>query len=88
MQVVLLIEKDHYYEIMLDERERMQENLYIVKSKLGWITSRRTTTKECRQDERNMFLLTISSQIPTELHQMDKEKHSTIFNQTLKTYGI
>ena len=43
---------------------------------------------------KEMFLLTLSSQIPTELHQMDKEKHSAIFEPNvedlwnLETIGI
>lgn len=41
-----------------------------------------------------MFLPTILNQIPIELHQMDEEKHSTIFEPNaeelwnLKTIGI
>ena len=34
-----------------NERKKIQENLNMVNSKLGWIISERKTTKECRQDK-------------------------------------
>ena len=42
----ILIGNNHYYDIMLDKRVVVQENLYILDSKLGWILSGRTTIRE------------------------------------------
>ena len=47
-------------------------------SKLRWIILGRKTTKRCRQDEKNMFILTTPSQIPSELNQMDEENRSNM----------
>ena len=47
----LLIGNDHYYDIMLDERKRIQDNLFMVKSKLGWVMSGRASSEKVHQDE-------------------------------------
>ena len=66
----ILIGNDHYYDVMLDKQEAVQENFYVLESKLGWILSGRTTIRES-QDENILFLLSTSSHIPSELHKMN-----------------
>ena len=66
----ILIGNDHYYDIMLDKREVVQENLYVLESKLGWIISGRTTIRES-QNENILFLLSTSSDILSELRKIN-----------------
>jgi len=75
----LLIGNDNYYDVMLDERKRIQDNLFVVKSKLGWIMSGRATLETVHHDENTMFVLTTFSQMPTDLHQMIYEKQLNMF---------
>ena len=56
-------------------------------SKLGLIIFGRKTTKRCRQDESNMFILTTSSQMPNGLNQMDEENRSTMFQPNVKDWN-
>ena len=49
----ILIVNDHYYDIMLDKREVVQANLYVLKSKLGWILSGTTTVGESQDSKQN-----------------------------------
>ena len=42
----ILTGNNHYYDIILDKRVVVQENLCILESKLGWILSGRTTIRE------------------------------------------
>ena len=52
----ILIGNEHYYDIMLDKLEVVQENIYVLESKLGWILSGRATIRKS-QDENILFLL-------------------------------
>ena len=79
----ILIGNDHYYDIMLDKREVVQENLYVLESKLGWILSGRTTIRES-QDENILFLLPTSSDIPSELHKMKRENQIAMFKPNVE----
>ena len=79
----ILIGNDHYYDIMLDKREVVQENLYVLESKLGWILSGRTTIRES-QDENILFLLSTSSDIPSELHKMKRENQIAMFKPNVE----
>ena len=74
----ILIGNDHYYDIMLDKREVVQENLYFLESKLGWILSGRTTVRKS-QDENTLFLLSTPNDIPSELHEMNRESQIAMF---------
>ena len=58
---LLLIANDQFYDIMLDEQKKIQEKLYKLKSKLGWIISRKTRTIEWRHDESNVSTYNIKS---------------------------
>ena len=49
----ILIGNDHYYDIMLDKREVVQANLYVLKSKSGWILSGATTVGELQDSKQN-----------------------------------
>ena len=68
---------------MLDKQEVVQENLYVLKSKLGWILSGRTTIRES-QDENILFLLSTSSDIPSELHKMKRENQIAMFKPNVE----
>ena len=68
---------------MLDKREVVQENLYVLESKLGWILSGRTTIRES-QDENILFLLSTSSDIPSELHKMNRENQIAMFKPNVE----
>ena len=56
----ILIGNDHYYDILLDKREVVQENFYVLESRFGWILSGRTTIRES-QDENIIFAFNIES---------------------------
>ena len=79
----ILIGDDHYYDIMLDKREVVQENLYVLESKLGWILSGRTTIRKS-QDKNILFLLSTSSDIPSELHKMKRENQIAMFKSNVE----
>ena len=79
----ILIGNDHYYDRMLDKREVVQENLYVLESKLGWVLSGRTTIRE-PQDENILFLLPTSSDIPSELHKMKRENQIAMFKPNVE----
>ena len=83
----ILIGNDHYYDIMLDKREVVEENLFVLESKLGWIISGRTTIRES-QDENILFLLSTSSHIPSELHKMNRENQIAMLKPNVKVCGI
>ena len=68
---------------MLDKREIVQENLYVLESKSGWILSGRTTIRES-QDENKLFLLPTSSHIPSELHKMNRDNQVAMFKPNVK----
>ena len=81
--LVILIGNDHYYDIILDKREVVQENFYVLESKLWWIFSeRKTIRKLC--DENILFLLSTSSDIPSELHKINRENQIAMFKQNVK----
>ena len=81
----ILIDNDHYYDIMLDEWEAVQENLYGLESKLGWILSGRTTIRES-QDENTLFLRSTSSHIPSELHKSNRKNQITMFQSNVEDF--
>ena len=42
----VLIGSDYYHEVMSSERVNVQERLFLIKSKFGWIISGKTKTNE------------------------------------------
>ena len=80
----LLIGNDHYYDIMLDTRTKIQDNLYLVKSKLGWIVSGRTITTDFQTDESTMFAITSSSRLPRDIHFMNEEDRTNLFEPNVE----
>ena len=40
----LLLSNDYYNDLILDERKKIQDNLYIINLKLGWIISGRASS--------------------------------------------
>ena len=73
---------------MFDERKKMQEDLYMVKSELGWIISGRTTTKECQQDESNKVCFYLYYQVKYQLNFIKwmRKNIQLYLDQTLKTW--
>ena len=57
----VLIGSDYYHEVMSSERVEVQEGLYLIKSKFGWIISGKTKTNERIHHEHTMFVMTHSS---------------------------
>ena len=58
----LLIGNDYYNDIMSSEKVKIEEGLYIIKSKFGWVISGRTTNqRNGRHQENIMFIMTHSS---------------------------
>ena len=79
----ILIGNEHYYDIMLDKREVVQENIYVLESKLGWILSGRATIRKS-QDENILFLLSKSSHIPSKLQKMNRENPIAMFKPNVE----
>ena len=58
----LLIGNDYHNDIMSSEKVKIEEGLYIVKSKFGWVISGRTTNQRNERHQENiMFIMTHSS---------------------------
>ena len=70
----LLIGNDYYDKIVLGERKQVQDNLYLLKSTVGWILSGRTSREDQPQDESAMFVMSTTARAaPHVLHMDDKE---------------
>ena len=73
----ILIGNDYYNEVMSPERVNVQEGLYLVKSKFGWIISGKTKTNERSRSDSAMFVMTHSStRLLPELQQFHKTDDS------------
>ena len=57
----ILIGKDYYNDIISTERMKIQEGLYIIKSKFGWMINGRTKAKEGNKNEKAMLIMTQST---------------------------
>ena len=91
----LLIGNDYYNDIILDERKKMQDNLYVINSKLGWIISGKASSTNDNDKENVMFGVTpTSSYLPGDIHLMTTERNSALFEPNidevwnLETIGI
>ena len=74
----LLIGKDYYNSLILDEYKKMQDNLCIINSKLGWIISGRVSSTNGNEEENVMFAMTpVSSCLPANIHLMTTEACSS-----------
>ena len=74
----LLIGNDYYDDIVLGERRKIQENLYLLKSKVGWIISGRTKDDQ-QQHENTMFVVSATNQIAKNVVHMDEKQDVTSF---------
>ena len=75
----VLIGSDHYHEVMSSEMVEVQEGLYLIKSKFGWIISGETKTNEQIHHENTMFVMTHSStQILPELQHFSNTDDSML----------
>ena len=91
----LLIGNDYYNDIILDERKKIQDNLYVINSKLGWIISGRVSSTNGNEKENDIFAMTpASSCLPANIHLMNTERDPTLFEpnieelSNLETIGI
>ena len=91
----MLIGKDYYNGLILDEYKKMQDNLCIINSKLGWIISGRVSSTNGNEEENVMFAMTpVSSCLPANIHLMTTETGSSYFELNieklwnLETIGI
>jgi len=57
----VLIGQDYYDEIMSSEKTRIQDGLFVQKSKFGWMISGRAKNSEHTTTENNFFVMTLSS---------------------------
>ena len=91
----LLIGNDYYSDIILDERKKTQDNLYVINSKLGWIISARVSSTNDNEKENVMFTMTpASSCLPANIYLMIMETDFALFEPNieelwnLETIGI
>ena len=80
--LVLLIGNDYYNDIMSSEKVKIEEGLYVIKSKFGWVISGRTTNQRNEKHQENiMFIMTHSSSniLPTmhSLTSVEPTLHAT-----------
>ena len=72
----LLIGNDYYYELIMGDRIQVQDGLYLIKSKLGWISCSKSETVM----ENTMFImLQTSTLLPFEVHHLSHESTVDIF---------
>ena len=57
----LLIGNDYYQDIVLPEREKLEDGIYAIKSRFGWILSGRTPDNNEKIPETSMFVMTNTS---------------------------
>ena len=73
----VLIGSDYYHDIISSEKVQIQEGLYVVRSKFGWIICGRTTGNEQDSMENSMLVMTYSqSNILPDTHHLIKIEDS------------
>ena len=77
----LLIGNNYYYELIMGDTIQVQDGLYLIKSKLGWIFSRRLScSKSETVMENTMFIMSqTSTLLPFEVHHLSHESTVDIF---------
>ena len=72
----ILIGSDYYNEVMSTERVEIDDGLYLIKSKFGWILSGKTKSS-CTHPDNSMFVMThTSSRVLSELHHLSSADES------------
>ena len=67
----LLIGSDYYHEMISPERQKLQNGLYAVKSKFGWIICGKTGIHNAENTDNTMFVMTFSqNDILPDTHQV------------------
>ncbi|MEM7375589.1 MAG: reverse transcriptase domain-containing protein [Bacteroidota bacterium] len=67
----VLIGNDYYNDVMTGERKQVQEGLFVLKSKFGWVVSGRTKSINKQDTESSLFVMThSSSNILPDIHQV------------------
>ena len=73
----VLIGSDYYHDIISAEKAEVQDGLYVVKSKFGWIICGKTTGSEQTNMENSMFVMTyLQSNILPEKHHLTEIEDS------------
>ena len=75
----LLIGNDNYNDIILNERKKVQDDLHVINSKLGWVVSGRVSSTNDNEKENVMLAMTpASSCLPAITHLMTTERFCII----------
>jgi hypothetical protein len=56
--IELLIGNDYYLDLVGSHKIEVQQGLYLLASKLGWLLTGRSSNPECNQEDINMFVMT------------------------------
>ena len=80
----LLIDNDYYNDIIL-ESKKIQDNLYVINSKLEWFVSGKVSSINGNEKENVMFAMApASSCLPANIHLMTTERDSSLFEPNIK----
>ena len=80
----LLIDNDYYNDIIL-ESKKIQDNLYVINSKLEWFVYGKVSSTNGNEKENVMFAMTpASSCLPANIHLMTTERDSSLFEPNIK----
>ena len=81
----LLIGNDYYNENTLDERKKIQDSLYDISSKLGWIISGLVSSTNGNEKENVMFSMTSASRcLPANIHLVSTDRDSALFEPNIE----
>ena len=80
-----LIGNNYYNVIILDERKKTQDNLYVINQKLLWIISGRASSTNDNEKENIMFAITPASRyLPVDIDLMTMERDSALFEANIE----
>ena len=79
-----MIGYDNYNDLILDERKKIQDNLYIINSKLGWIISEVSLTNSNQKKNIMFAMTTASSSLPANIHLMITESDSSLYEPNIE----
>ena len=84
----ILIGNDYYNDIMLTERLKIQEGLYIIKSKFGWMINGLTKLKQGKKSKNVMLIMTHSTnKILPDIHQFTSLEPSLQLAPDIGNFG-
>ena len=83
----VLIGSDYYNDVMTGERKQVQDGLFVLKSKFGWVVSGRTKGKDKHHSESTLFVMTHSaSHILPEIQQVTVTDKSQLTPPNLEDF--